>query len=57
MNLSLSYKPQTEVQAENDTRKAKIIEKEKFKGKDFRTLSKVQKEDLLEKIAKQLGYL
>ncbi|WP_294098076.1 hypothetical protein [Proteiniclasticum sp.] len=32
-------------------------EREKFKGKDFKKLSQKEKDELLEKIARQLGYL
>lgn len=43
-----------ESKRETETKKA---EKEKFKGKDFKSLSTKDKDELLEKIAKDLGYL
>ena len=32
-------------------------DREKFKGEDFKKLSQKEKDELLEKIARQLGYL
>jgi len=41
-------------QAEADQEKKEL---EKFKGKAFKNLSQKEKDELLEKIARQLGYL
>ncbi|MFH5834543.1 hypothetical protein ACHAL6_00530 [Proteiniclasticum sp. C24MP] len=32
-------------------------ERDKFKGKDFKTLSRKEKDEILEKIARQMGLL
>ncbi len=46
----IKWTPQTEIDQTKD-------DLEKFKGRDFQTLTQTEKDELLEKIARQLGYL
>lgn len=46
--------PEKQIKAKQQAEKA---EKEKFKGKDFKNMSSSDKDELLGKIAKDLGYI
>lgn len=47
------WKSQVEMDKEQERQK----ERDKFKGKDFKTLSRKEKDEILEKIARQMGLL
>lgn len=53
----IKWKNKTEVEQEKQLRKQAKAEKEKFKNKKFTTLSTKEKDELLEQMAKDLGYL
>lgn len=51
------WKSNTELEQKKIKDNEILILKEKFKGKDFKTLSNTEKDNLLEQMAKDLGYL
>ena len=53
----MKWKPKDEIDAEKTKAKAKKAEKEKLKGKSFTTLSNKEKDELLERMARDLGYI
>ena len=53
----IKWKNKTDIEIEKILQEQAKAEKEKFKGKSFDSLSAKEKDELLEKIAKELGYL
>ena len=53
----IKWKSQVETENEILQEEKKINDKEKHKGKDFNALSRKEKDELLERIARDLGYL
>ena len=53
----IKWKKKIEIEQEKLEHEKAKAEKEKFKNKKFTTLSTKEKDDLLEQIAKDLGYL
>lgn len=53
----IKWKKKSEIEYEKSVREQAKAEKEKFKSKKFTTLSSKEKDDLLEQMAKDLGYL
>lgn len=53
----IKWKTKTQIESENLEQEQNKAEKEKHKGKYFKTLSTKDKDELLEQIAKDLGYL
>lgn len=51
----IKWKKKSEIEYEKSVREQ--AKKEKFKSKKFTTLSRKEKDDLLEQMAKDLGYL
>ena len=53
----IKWKKKAEIQQENLIKEQKKVEKEQFKGKDFKNLVTKDKDKLLEILAKQAGLL
>ena len=53
----IKWKKKADIEQEKLEHEQKKAEKEKFKDKEFKTLSTKDKDELLEQIAKDLGYL
>ena len=54
---NIKIKKKAQIEQEKLEQKQKKAEKEKFKSKDFKTLSTKEKDEILEKIARDLGYI
>lgn len=53
----IKWKSKADIEQGKLEQEQKKAKKEEFKGKDFKTLSTKEKDEILEKIAKDLGYL
>ena len=54
---NVKIKKKAEIEQEKQLAEQIKVKKEKFKNKDFKTLSTKEKDELLERIARALGYL
>lgn len=57
MMAKLKWVNQSEIDAKEALKHQEKAEKEKFKGKSITKLKQSERDELLEKIAKDLGYL